>query len=120
MYLKAETQAQIVSRLAFALRPQGVLFPGKAEMPLNQELQSTNDEPQAINDVLRERTDQVTTLNHFMQSIVGSFDASVVVLDSSLTVRLWSEAAPHLALTASHRYGSRQDWVGLDNRFRQS
>ncbi|HEX8080255.1 MAG TPA: CheR family methyltransferase [Jatrophihabitans sp.] len=35
MYFNAETQNRIVSRLAFALKPQGVLFLGKAEMLLN-------------------------------------------------------------------------------------
>jgi two-component system CheB/CheR fusion protein len=35
MYFNAETQARIVHRLAFALRPEGVLFLGKAEMLLN-------------------------------------------------------------------------------------
>ena len=35
MYLNAETQSRVVSRLGFALRPQGVLFLGKAEMLLN-------------------------------------------------------------------------------------
>lgn len=35
MYLNAETQARVVNRLAFALRPEGVLFLGKAEMLLN-------------------------------------------------------------------------------------
>ncbi|WP_375431350.1 CheR family methyltransferase [uncultured Friedmanniella sp.] len=35
MYLNAETQDRVVSRLGFALRPDGVLFLGKAEMLLN-------------------------------------------------------------------------------------
>ncbi|GMA84869.1 hypothetical protein GCM10025868_01190 [Angustibacter aerolatus] len=35
MYFNAETQSRIVNRLAFALRPDGVLFLGKAEMLLN-------------------------------------------------------------------------------------
>jgi len=35
MYLNAETQSRVVSRLGFALRGQGVLFLGKAEMLLN-------------------------------------------------------------------------------------
>jgi two-component system CheB/CheR fusion protein len=35
MYFNAETQAQILSRLHFALRPEGVLFLGKAEMLLS-------------------------------------------------------------------------------------
>ncbi|HKC27100.1 MAG TPA: CheR family methyltransferase [Jatrophihabitans sp.] len=35
MYFNAETQTRIVSRLSFALKPQGILFLGKAEMLLN-------------------------------------------------------------------------------------
>ena len=35
MYFNAETQSRILGRLAFALRPSGVLFLGKAEMLLN-------------------------------------------------------------------------------------
>jgi two-component system CheB/CheR fusion protein len=35
MYVNAETQSRVVSRLGFALRGQGVLFLGKAEMLLN-------------------------------------------------------------------------------------
>jgi two-component system, chemotaxis family, CheB/CheR fusion protein len=35
MYLNAETQTRVVSRLGFALRQDGVLFIGKAEMLLN-------------------------------------------------------------------------------------
>src|SRR5205814_4378378 len=35
MYFNAETQARIVSRLGFALKPDGILFLGKAEMLLN-------------------------------------------------------------------------------------
>lgn len=35
MYLNAETQSRVVSRLGFALRPEGILFLGKAEMLLN-------------------------------------------------------------------------------------
>jgi two-component system CheB/CheR fusion protein len=34
MYFNAETQAQILNRMHFALRPEGVLFLGKAEMLL--------------------------------------------------------------------------------------
>ena len=35
MYFNAETQTQILSRLAFALKPEGTLMLGKAEMLLN-------------------------------------------------------------------------------------
>ena len=35
MYLNAETQSQVLSKLGFALRPNGILFLGKAEMLIN-------------------------------------------------------------------------------------
>jgi two-component system CheB/CheR fusion protein len=35
MYFNAETQAQILNRMHFALRPEGILFLGKAEMLLS-------------------------------------------------------------------------------------
>jgi two-component system CheB/CheR fusion protein len=35
MYLNAETQSRVIRRLGFALKPNGVLFLGKAEMLLN-------------------------------------------------------------------------------------
>ncbi|HET8559042.1 MAG TPA: CheR family methyltransferase [Marmoricola sp.] len=35
MYFNAETQAQVLQRLHFALRPEGILFLGKAEMLLS-------------------------------------------------------------------------------------
>ena len=39
MYFNADTQAQILNRMHFALRPDGVLFLGKAEMLLSQSAQ---------------------------------------------------------------------------------
>lgn len=79
-----------------------------------EELQSTNDELQSINDILRERTDEVTSLNQFMQSIVGSFGAAVVVLDSNLTVRLWTRQAEELwGLRADETVG--QHFLQLDS-----
>ncbi len=35
MYLNAETQAHVLSKFSFALRPDGILFLGKAEMLIN-------------------------------------------------------------------------------------
>jgi two-component system CheB/CheR fusion protein len=39
MYFNAETQAQILNRMHFALRPDGILFLGKAEMLLSHSAQ---------------------------------------------------------------------------------
>jgi two-component system CheB/CheR fusion protein len=63
---------------------------------MNEELQSTNDELQATNEQLRERTVEITDLNAFMQSILGSLDAAVIVLDRDLVVRVWTRQAHDL------------------------
>ncbi len=57
---------------------------------MNEELQSTNDEFQATNDELRVRTQQITDLNQFMQGILGSLEAGVIVVDSQLIVQVWT------------------------------
>ncbi|GAB2476155.1 CheR family methyltransferase [Jatrophihabitans fulvus] len=69
---------------------------------MNEELQSMNDELQATNEELRERTGEITTLNRFMESILGSFDAAVVVVDRDLVVRVWNRQAEDL-------WGLRED-----------
>jgi two-component system CheB/CheR fusion protein len=63
---------------------------------MNEELQSTNDELQATNEQLRGRTTEITELNAFMQSILGSLDAAVIVLDHDLIVRVWTSQAHDL------------------------
>ena len=69
MYLNAETQGRIVSRLHFALRPSGLLFLGKAEMLLSHgNLFSPVNLPYRIfekvpGNTLRDRTFTFTTPN---------------------------------------------------------
>jgi two-component system CheB/CheR fusion protein len=60
---------------------------------MNEELQSTNEELQAINIELRERTLELNHANLFMESILASMRAEVVVLDRDLTVLVWNPAA---------------------------
>jgi two-component system CheB/CheR fusion protein len=57
---------------------------------MNEELQSANDELQISNEQLRERTSEIGKLNSFMQSILGSFQAAVIVLDRELVVQVWT------------------------------
>jgi two-component system, chemotaxis family, CheB/CheR fusion protein len=63
---------------------------------MNEELQSANDELQITNDQLRDRTSAITDLNDFMQSILGSLDAAVIVVDPQLRVQVWTQQAEEL------------------------
>lgn len=63
---------------------------------MNEELQSMNDELQVTNEALRERTDQISSLNAFMESILASLGAAVVVVNRDLIVDVWSGQAEDL------------------------
>ena len=63
---------------------------------MNEELQSANDEMQTTNDELRDRTIEISDLNAFMGSILGSLEAAVVVLDRDLVVQVWTRQAHEL------------------------
>jgi two-component system CheB/CheR fusion protein len=69
---------------------------------MNEELQSMNDELQATNEELRERTREITSLNLFMESILGSLDAAVIVLNREQLVQVWNRQAEDL-------WGLRED-----------
>jgi two-component system, chemotaxis family, CheB/CheR fusion protein len=74
---------------------------------MNEELQSANDELQLTNEELRDRTLEINDLNRFMQSILGSLEAAVIVLDRDLVVQVWTRQAHDL-------WGLRDDeTVGL-------
>ncbi|HEU5362143.1 MAG TPA: CheR family methyltransferase [Gaiellaceae bacterium] len=60
---------------------------------MNEELQSTNEELETINDELNMRTDELDQTNGFLESILGSLDAGVVVLDAQLRINAWNEGA---------------------------
>jgi two-component system CheB/CheR fusion protein len=63
---------------------------------MNEELQSANDELQSANEELRDRTIEITDLNAFMESILGSLEAAVIVLDRDLVVQVWTRQAHEL------------------------
>jgi two-component system CheB/CheR fusion protein len=63
---------------------------------MNEELQSTNEELETINDELNQRTDELNQTNLFLESILGSLDAGVVVLDAQLRINAWNEGAHEL------------------------
>lgn len=55
-----------------------------------------NDELQVTNEALRERTAQISSLNAFMESILSSLGAAVVVVNRDLMVDVWSGQAEEL------------------------
>jgi len=57
---------------------------------MNEELQSSNDELQLSIGELRSRTSELSELNAFMQSILGSLEGAVVVVDLDLVVQVWT------------------------------
>lgn len=63
---------------------------------MNEELESTNSELQALNADLRSRTDELDRVNFFMQSILTSLQMGVAVLDESMRVNLWNQRAEDL------------------------
>jgi two-component system CheB/CheR fusion protein len=69
---------------------------------MNEELQSMNDELQATNEELRERTTEISSLNHFMESILGSLGAAVIVVNRDMIVQVWNRQAEDL-------WGLRED-----------
>lgn len=63
---------------------------------MNEELQSTNDELQTINDELQDRTGELDAANGFLEAILTSLRAGVVVLNPELRVRVWNRQAQEL------------------------
>ncbi|GAA4668397.1 MULTISPECIES: CheR family methyltransferase [Amycolatopsis] len=62
----------------------------------NEELQSTNDELQTINNALRDRTSELDDVNEFLESILTSLRAGVVVVDHQMRVVAWNAGAEDL------------------------
>lgn len=71
---------------------------------MNEELESTNAELQAINTDLRLRTDEVARLNTFLRAITGNIDVGAAVIDTEMHVQVWNEMAADL-------WGLRSDEV---------
>ena len=63
---------------------------------MNEELQSTNDELQTINDELQDRTGDLDRANGFLETILTSLRAGVVVVDPDLQVQVWNQQAQEL------------------------
>jgi two-component system CheB/CheR fusion protein len=63
---------------------------------MNEELQSTNEELSTINDELQQRTDELDETNAYLEGILGSLSAAVVVVDTELGIRGWNQGARDL------------------------
>jgi two-component system CheB/CheR fusion protein len=63
---------------------------------MNEELQSTNEELSTINDELQQRTDELNETNAYLEGILGSLSAAVVVLDRDFAIRGWNQGAREL------------------------
>ena len=83
---------------------------------MNEELQSTNEELETINNELRDRSNEVGQLNHFLESILGSLQSAVIVLDREMQVQAWNRQAEDLwGLRNSEVVG--QHFLNLDIGF---
>ncbi|WP_245722101.1 CheR family methyltransferase [Nocardia crassostreae] len=70
----------------------------------NEELQSGNEELETMNEELRIRSNELDEARTFLESILSSIAAGVVVLDDDLRVRSWNRGAEEL-------WGLRSDEV---------
>ncbi|MUG99245.1 PAS domain S-box protein [Scytonema sp. UIC 10036] len=63
---------------------------------MNEELQSTNEELQTMNEELRQRSEELNRVNGFLESILTSLRAGVVVLSPDLHILIWNRKAEDL------------------------
>lgn len=59
----------------------------------NEELQSGNEELETMNDEMRIRTEELDEARAFLEAVLTSIAAGVVVLDSHLKVKSWNRGA---------------------------
>ncbi|HLI39458.1 MAG TPA: CheR family methyltransferase [Streptosporangiaceae bacterium] len=62
----------------------------------NEELQSGNEELETMNEELRVRTAELDEARAFLEGVLSSVAAGVVVLDSALLIRSWNRGAEEL------------------------
>jgi len=68
----------------------------------NEELQSTNDELETMNEEMSERSLEVAETDRFLNAVVTSVHASVVVLAADLRITLWSGLSEEMWGLAEH------------------
>ncbi|GAB3720141.1 PAS domain S-box protein [Amycolatopsis oliviviridis] len=72
----------------------------------NEELQSGNEELETMNEEMRIRTAELGEARTFLEGVLSSVAAGVVVLDSDLLVRSWNRGAEDLwGMRADEVYG---------------
>jgi two-component system, chemotaxis family, CheB/CheR fusion protein len=80
---------------------------------MNEELQSTNEELQTINEELRQSSDELNRVNSFLESILTSLRAGVVVLSPDMHILIWNRKAEDLwGLRANEVYS--RHFMSLD------
>jgi two-component system CheB/CheR fusion protein len=62
----------------------------------NEELQSGNEELETMNEEMRIRTSELDEARSFLEGVLSSVAAGVVVLDAELLVRSWNKGAEEL------------------------
>jgi two-component system, chemotaxis family, CheB/CheR fusion protein len=62
----------------------------------NEERQSGNEELETMNEEMRVRTSELAEARTFLEGVLSSVAAGVVVLDSDLKVRSWNKGAEEL------------------------
>jgi two-component system CheB/CheR fusion protein len=62
----------------------------------NEELQSGNEELETMNEEMRVRTSELDEARTFLEGVLSSVAAGVVVLDGELLVRSWNKGAEEL------------------------
>ena len=79
----------------------------------NEELQSGNEELETMNEEMRIRTSELDGARGFLEGVLSSITAAVVVLDAQLLVRGWNTASEDLwGLRASEVLG--EQFFGLE------
>jgi two-component system CheB/CheR fusion protein len=79
----------------------------------NEELQSGNEELETMNEELRTRTTELDEARGFLEGVLSSIAAGVVVLDADRRVRSWNRGAEELwGLRAAEV--ANQDFFSLD------
>lgn len=62
----------------------------------NEELSSGNEELETMNEELRNRTTELDQTRHFLEGVLTSITAGVVVLDNDLRIQAWNKASEDL------------------------
>ncbi|MBJ3761406.1 PAS domain-containing protein [Maribius pontilimi] len=65
-------------------------------MSMNEELQSTNEELTTVNDELKSKLDELTVANSDLKNFFDSTELMIIVVDTNLRLRSYTEAAEQL------------------------